>query len=161
MTSNNIGIAGSSSPSRILVPTDGSPNANRALDIGISLARTNHAELVILNVIAIPISLVSSSAIGMAPSGLDSYYEQQEANAKSYVSEAVADAKTQGVMNARSRVVRAAESVVAEIINEADHDGIDLIVIGTRGLGGFKRLVQGSVSSGVVAHANCNVLVVR
>ncbi|HKM76807.1 MAG TPA: universal stress protein [Candidatus Bathyarchaeia archaeon] len=39
--------------------------------------------------------------------------------------------------------------------------GVDLIVVGTRGLGGFKKLVMGSVSTAIVNHASCSVLVVR
>ena len=51
--------------------------------------------------------------------------------------------------------------MVEEILGVAEKEKIDLIVIGTRGLGGFRKLLQGSVSSGVMTHAKCNVLVVR
>jgi nucleotide-binding universal stress UspA family protein len=39
--------------------------------------------------------------------------------------------------------------------------GVDLIVIGSRGLSGFKKLLLGSTASGVVAYAHCPVLVVK
>jgi nucleotide-binding universal stress UspA family protein len=51
-----------------------------------------------------------------------------------------------------------AEYILAEY---AEKENIDLIVVGTRGTSGFKRLLIGSVASGVVKHAHCTVLVVR
>ena len=47
------------------------------------------------------------------------------------------------------------------IVQEAEESGADLIVIGTRGLNAAKRLVLGSVSTTIVHHAPCDVLVVR
>lgn len=47
------------------------------------------------------------------------------------------------------------------IVQEAEDSGADLIVVGTRGLNAAKRLVLGSVSTTVVHHAPCDVLVVR
>jgi nucleotide-binding universal stress UspA family protein len=47
------------------------------------------------------------------------------------------------------------------IVQEAEESGADLIVVGTRGLNAAKRLVLGSVSTTVVHHAPCDVLVVR
>jgi nucleotide-binding universal stress UspA family protein len=49
----------------------------------------------------------------------------------------------------------------AELVQEAEESGADLIVVGTRGLNAAKRLVLGSVSTNVVQHAPCDVLVVR
>jgi nucleotide-binding universal stress UspA family protein len=149
-------------PSRILVPIDGSPNATRALNVGIKLSKTYGAELVVLNVIPPPSALLQIPAgLGMQPMGLDSYYDQQESYANNFLNEATNVAKKQGVAKARKEVVRAGESIVKEIVDVATNDKIDLIVIGTRGLGGFKKLLLGSVSSGVMTHAECNVLVVR
>lgn len=148
-------------PSKILVPIDGSPNAERALDVGFGLAKTHGAELVILNVIPTPSVLITTSAFGAPASGLESYYEQQESTANHFIDEAMTAAKKHGVSKVSSQVTRADKSIVEEIIEAAGRSKIDLIVIGTRGSGGFKRLIQGSVSSGVVTHAHCNVLVVR
>jgi nucleotide-binding universal stress UspA family protein len=52
-------------------------------------------------------------------------------------------------------------SVAKSIISYASEQKADLIVIGTRGKSGLKRLVPGSVASAVVEHAGCPVLVVR
>lgn len=50
---------------------------------------------------------------------------------------------------------------VTEISNYAENHDIDLIVIGNRGISGFKKLVQGSVSQKVTNEANCHVFVVK
>jgi len=96
----------------------------------------------------------------MAPTGLDTYYKQQEMGANHFIDEALAVARTRGV-KIRGEVSRASKSIVEEIIDVAISEKIEMIVIGTRGLGGFKKLLLGSVSSGVVTHAQCNVLIVR
>jgi len=54
-----------------------------------------------------------------------------------------------------------ATSIVQAIVELAAKENVDLIVMGTRGMTGFKKLLLGSVSDGVVTHAQCSVLVVR
>ena len=49
----------------------------------------------------------------------------------------------------------------AEIVALAEELGVGLIVMGSRGLGGIRRAVMGSVSDSVVRHAHCPVLIVR
>ncbi|AHY48029.1 Universal stress protein family [Rubrobacter radiotolerans] len=49
----------------------------------------------------------------------------------------------------------------AEVVALAEEIGAGLIVLGSRGLGGMKRVLMGSVSDSVVRHAHCPVLVVR
>jgi nucleotide-binding universal stress UspA family protein len=48
-----------------------------------------------------------------------------------------------------------------EIVELAEELGADIIVVGSRGLGGFRRVLIGSVSDSVVRHAPCPVLIVR
>lgn len=52
-------------------------------------------------------------------------------------------------------------SVVKEIVEYAEKQKIDLIITGSRGKTGFKKMLLGSVASGVVPYANCPVLVVK
>jgi nucleotide-binding universal stress UspA family protein len=52
-------------------------------------------------------------------------------------------------------------SVVGAIVDYAERENIDLIIIGSRGLSGFKKLLLGSTTSGVVTYAHCPVLVVK
>jgi nucleotide-binding universal stress UspA family protein len=47
------------------------------------------------------------------------------------------------------------------IVRDVEHRGADLVVLGSRGLGGVRRLLLGSVSESVLTHAACSVLIVR
>ena len=61
----------------------------------------------------------------------------------------------------RTEIVEGSTSVEATIVDYAEREGVDLIVVGTRGLTGFKRSLLGSVASGVVTYAHCPVMVVK
>jgi len=52
-------------------------------------------------------------------------------------------------------------SIVGAIVEYAERENIDVLVIGSRGLTGFKKLLVGSVASGVVTYASCPVMVVK
>ncbi len=148
-------------PKKILVPIDGSENARRAKDLGISIAKDYDAELQIISVISVPTYLVSSPRVVGSPAfDLKEYYDSSGREAKNLVADAMAQAKDQGV-KAKGEVLRTTSSTVFAITQFAMTESVDLIVMGTRGLGGFRKLLLGSVSSGVLTHAHCNVLVVR
>jgi nucleotide-binding universal stress UspA family protein len=55
----------------------------------------------------------------------------------------------------------ASTNTAGGIVDYAEDKGIDLIVIGTRGKSGFKKMLLGSVASKVVTYAHCPVLVVK
>jgi nucleotide-binding universal stress UspA family protein len=61
----------------------------------------------------------------------------------------------------QTEVLIAARSVVKEIVEYAEEHKIDLIVVGTRGTSGIKKMLLGSTASGLVTYAHCPVLVVR
>jgi nucleotide-binding universal stress UspA family protein len=63
-------------------------------------------------------------------------------------------------VSVRARVLRGT-SIVKEVTDYAAGEGVDLIVVGRKGASGFKRLLLGSVSNGVVNHAPSTVLVVQ
>ncbi|MGA7368124.1 MAG: universal stress protein [Nitrososphaeraceae archaeon] len=60
-----------------------------------------------------------------------------------------------------TEIVIEGKSIVSDIIEYSEKQSIDLIVIGTKGKTGLKRLLLGSVSQGVLAYAHCPVLLVR
>ncbi len=160
------GIGGhqSSQPSfkRILVAVDGSDNSTRAARLAIEIAKKYGAELMVLHVIpTIHYALAVTAPSATLPPGVyDDYQAYERATGETLVSSAVDLAKAGGI-RVRSDVQEPGGSIVEGITDYALGEHVDLIVIGTRGLSRFKKLVIGSVSSGVVSHAHCPVLVVR
>jgi nucleotide-binding universal stress UspA family protein len=149
---------GALSIKKILLPIDGSEQAKKAALTAIGLAQTYKAELIVISVIAPPAFAVSGP-VG-APADLTDYYELEKGDAESSVASIEKLAKDAGV-ETKSAVLRPVASVAESISDYAATEKVDLIVIGTRGLGGFKKLLLGSVSSGVLSSAPCSVFVVR
>ncbi|HEX9612761.1 MAG TPA: universal stress protein [Candidatus Bathyarchaeia archaeon] len=153
---------------KILVALDGSESSQRAAHAAVELGEKLKADLIVLHAISPPTSYYHStiaSPTGMslpAPSQheIDAYYAYARKVALGIVGETESKAKKQGV-HVKTEIPEAVSSVVETIINHAVKENVDLIVVGTRGLGGFKKMLLGSVSSGIVSHAHCPVLVVR
>jgi nucleotide-binding universal stress UspA family protein len=61
----------------------------------------------------------------------------------------------------KTDVVIGISSVVKQIIEYAENNKVDMIVIGSRGLSGIKKMLLGSVASGVLTYSHCPVLVTK
>ena len=138
---------------RILLATDGSPSAQQASEVAARIAKSFNSEVTVLS--AIP-------SISAAAAPLEGeYYSKLINKADDNVDNASSILKKAGVAVSEKEVPQGRASIVETIVEYATKDKTDLVVLGTRGLGGFKRAVLGSVSSGVAAHAPCATLVVR
>jgi universal stress protein A len=141
----------------ILLATDGSDSARAATREAIELAGATGWPLHILTVWALP----TVAAFGYAPAAyvpLQELCGAEEEHAGEVVQQAVETAIEGGVTAASSiRKGYAAEEICAA----AEELGAAFIIMGAHGWGAFKRLVFGSVSTGVLHHAKCPVLVVR
>ena len=146
---------------RLLVAIDASPNATRAAIAAIALAEKFNAELIVLHAVPIPSYTFAQAEVGsVAPSMFREYYEAAQKEGKTAVDEVVRSAEAKNV-KATGIILGPAVSIVETIIDHAAKNNVDLIVVGTRGRTGFKKLLLGSVSTGILSHANCSVLVVR
>ncbi len=143
---------------RVLVGVDGSESASRAVMVAVDLSKRLAADLVILHVIHIASAIYSGGGVGLVP--IDKIAREARLEAEKFVSAAASAAKEHGV-EAKEETIQDMQSPVWEITHYAEKNGIELIVVGTRGLGGFSRLLLGSVAGGVVSYAHCSVLVVR
>jgi nucleotide-binding universal stress UspA family protein len=143
--------------SKILVAVDGSGNSNRAARAAITLCEGIGAELSVVQAIPRPQSRGMNVRLGPL---LQDYYTSSIKEAEKSVQNVVMSAKKRG-LKVTGELLKAPNSTVEAILNYAETRGIDLIVVGTRGLGGFTKLIMGSVSTGIVNHASCSVLIVR
>ena len=150
-------------PTKILVATDGSEEAELATRTATDLAQKTSSELHVVHV------------FGIAPVGPPVYPEATELQGEALEAEAgerVSEQRAREVLDAEVGKVRSGGGAVAEahllegrtapaIVGLAEEVGAGLIVMGSRGRGGIRRALMGSVSDSVVRHAHCPVLVVR
>lgn len=145
----------------ILVATDGSDLASRALDHALGLAKALGSKVTIVTVTE-PAALVGGGYGAVAGTAFDpipELIEAQEEAAKGLLAKAVEVAKAAGI-DAKTAYVN--DSFPAEgIISTADSAGADLIVMGSHGRRGLGRLLLGSQTSNVLAHTKVPVLVTR
>jgi nucleotide-binding universal stress UspA family protein len=144
---------------RILVAVDGSENARKAAEVAIDISRRYSANLFVLHVIpnSAPVMITVSAESQRIGQEL---VDLAKKNGEKWIHEIVAGAQEQNV-KVRGEIVDNVPSVVKTILEYASEWRIDLITVGSRGLGGFRRMLLGSVSNGLVTHAPCPVLVVR
>ena len=136
---------------KILVAIDGSQNAYKALEYAIRLAVDYGAQLNLLTVVP-----------DFEPkSGEESAYQRMlVVRAESYLDSAVEEVEeTNPDITVETEIVYG--DPAEKIITIADKSGVDMIVLGSRGLSGVQRWVLGSVSDRVSDYAPCTVLIVK
>jgi nucleotide-binding universal stress UspA family protein len=152
-------------PTKILLATDGSREAELAARTAADLGEKTGSELHLVHV------------FGIAPVGPPVYPEATDLQGVEYEAEAeerqrISEQRAREVLEAEVEKVRSTGGMVAqahllegrvapEVVALAEEIGAGLIVIGSRGHGGIRRALMGSVSDSVVRHAHCPVLVVR
>lgn len=150
---------------RIIVPVDGSPGSEKALEYAIQLARVYEAEMQIIHAIRhieLSKTVMRRSFSSKAAFSTEELYEDLKREAYRWIDEYERKAKSAGVTNVTTKIlVETGKSEVQMISEHANAVKADMIVMGSRGLGTFKRLVLGSIANGVVSHAHCPVLIVR
>jgi universal stress protein A len=134
---------------RILHPTDFSANSAAALKVACSLAHDHGAELVLAHVTQVPLPMVAEGLVTIvAPPDYDVIRQQ--------IKQVPIDDPTLTVER-----IDLLGDAATEILQLATDKNCDLIVLGTHGRTGLKRLLMGSVAEEVVRKANCPVLTVK
>lgn len=139
---------------RILVATDFSETAERAVRYAAALAAPLKSELILVHVIepiVLPLEVYGAS-------GTASVVEAVDRSARESLAGAVAALKK--IHRGRCRGVVVDGAPAWAIVDAADKLRIDLIVMGTHGRGGLSHLLLGSVAEKVVRSASCSVLTV-
>jgi nucleotide-binding universal stress UspA family protein len=150
-------------PTKVVLAIDGSEEASRAAEAAVELCEKTGSELHVVHV-GEDFYLTAATDLDMvAQTRVAQEYAESEANFEQIARE-VLDAEVEKVEATGGTVAQAHLRVGradAEIVDLAEEIEAGLVVLGSRGLGGVKRALMGSVSHSVVRHAHCSVLVVR
>lgn len=139
---------------KILIATDGSPSALRALDLGLELAEEDGARPVLVHV-APTSEFLPVSGFAMGPVAVQHELDETD---QAPLDEASRMADERGL---ESEVRLLSGNPAKEIAAYADSIDADLIVLGSHGYGAISSILLGSVSRGVLRLTNRPVLIVR
>ncbi|TML79884.1 MAG: universal stress protein [Actinobacteria bacterium] len=134
---------------RILVGTDGSGTAGAAVAHAAELAKIGGSELIVVSAYK-------------QPDDVPPPFGMPEGQHTAEIGKAILqDVEKRYGGDAKLRTVLREGNPVDAIIDVADEENADVIVVGNRGMGGAKRFVLGSVPNAVSHHAPCHVLIVH
>ena len=136
---------------RIVVGVDGSEGSTRALEFALDEARLRYADLEVVHTWSIPFATGYPASTASLDPGI------YESAAERTVADMLDAADTSGLPSPPHRIILCGGA--AEMLLQRAK-GADLLVVGSRGRGGFTGLLLGSVSHQVVHHAPCPVVVV-
>ena len=147
---------------RILVAVDGSKPSMDASIQAIDIAKRYDAELIALYVVSpdIRYNYLEDVITPRLPRALKDVMMIAMQKGERHVDKVKQKASENNV-KVKTDVVIGISSVVKEIIEYAEKNRIDMIVIGSRGLSGIKKMLLGSVASGVLIYSHCPVLVTK
>jgi nucleotide-binding universal stress UspA family protein len=147
--------------SKIMVGIDGSGESVNGADYAIAIAKRHNAELIAVNVLTSDIGYAySSPGVESPPLTIREIILLAEDELKKWFDDIKEKADKSGI-RFRSEIIMAKRSAVSTILDYAEEQNINLIVVGTRGRSGIKKMLLGSFASGLVTHAACPVLVVK
>lgn len=147
--------------SKILVPIDGSLSSLTAAKYAINFATTYDSEIFFLAVV--PSQIKHGDASGIFGMVTPSYLDHYKKEAGKWFDQIIDDVKTQSydINKIATDVITTPMSTVGAIVHYAEKENINIIILGSSGKTGFKRMLLGSTASGVVTYAHCHVLVIR
>jgi nucleotide-binding universal stress UspA family protein len=143
---------------KILVPVDGSMHSLSAVKTALDFARMKGAEVQVISVVPYISGL---EAHEISPSRMERHMESYTKVSEDAVKQACDLLFAEGVTASCSKTVLASVSVPDAIIDYAEQEKIDLIVMGSRGLSTSTRFKLGSVASQVVKYCPCSIYLVK
>jgi nucleotide-binding universal stress UspA family protein len=136
---------------KVLVATDGSGHSMKAVERGLELAETQGAQVTLMSV-----AYYARDSVDEMPPNIQ---DKLEAEAKAALQKGKAVFEVKGI---KVETVLEAGLVPANlIINKAQEGKFDRIILGSTGMNALERVLMGSTAAKVVAHAPCEVTVVR
>lgn len=147
---------------RILVAVDGSKPSMDASIQAIDIAKRYDAELIALYIVSpdFRYKYLEDDITPKLPRALKDVMMIAMQKGDKHVDKVKQKASQKNV-KVKTDVIIGISSVVKEIIEYAEKNRVDMIVIGSRGLSGIKKMLLGSVASGVLIYSHCPVLVTK
>jgi nucleotide-binding universal stress UspA family protein len=149
--------------SKILLPVDGCKPSFHAAEVASTLANRFNSEIILLYVVISPSQYEYINLTGLVtPKQIDMIIENAKKESRNWfkrIENIVRDENPN--IKVSTKVILTGVAVYGEILQQAEKEHIKLIVIGTRGTSGIKKLLLGSTASGVVKYANSPVLVTK
>jgi nucleotide-binding universal stress UspA family protein len=144
--------------SKILIAIDGSDASMDAADYAISISEQYNAELLYALHVIHPADVDLFGATGEISAA--AYHTiNMDKEAQKYLDKVKLKANEKNIQ-IKTEVI-ASTNTAGGIVDYAEDKGVDLIVIGTRGRSGFKKILLGSVAYKVVTYSHCPVMVVK
>jgi nucleotide-binding universal stress UspA family protein len=139
--------------SKVLVPVDGSDNSHRALDAALLLSEKLGAKVTAVHVMEdIPVLHIQSEKL--LRELLDAYKKQSQ-----LILSKCSGIATRKGLSINTKLLQG--NAGSTILDFCEKEKYDIIIMGSRGRGKFKELVLGSVSSKVIHHSSCPVMIIR
>lgn len=138
----------------IMVPYDKSDSATRAFEYAVDLAGKYNANISIVTCVSIQVP--TDPYFGTAYIETTKLLKEDAVKSTLNLESRLKELKIQYKID-----VLEVMSITEALTSYAESHNVDLIIMGSRGFGGFKRLLLGSVASGVSQHSKCPVLIVK
>ena len=147
--------------SKIVVGIDGSEESMKAAEYAISVAKLYNAELNAITVLTSDIGYIySSPGVESPPLTVKEIVLLAEDEAKKWFDEIKEKANKKGIQLKTESIV-AKKSLLNTILEYVEEHNINLVVVGTRGRSGIKKMLLGSIASGLITYSPCPVLVIK
>lgn len=141
-------------PTKILLPIDFSPSSQAALEMAADLAQHFHAELHLLNVIPM---FPTTTLPDFVPEG--EFLQGARTLAEDHLAKCQVTLRAKGVKSSSS--IEVGNDVAGNIMEVVEREHIDMVVISTHGISGWRPLVFGSIAEKVVKLVQCPLLLLR
>jgi nucleotide-binding universal stress UspA family protein len=138
---------------KILVPVDGSDNSYKALEAALVLSEKLGSNISVVNVMEqVPITHIESEKL------LNELLEAYKKENQEILSKCSDIAHQKGIT---IKTVLLQGNPAPVILDYSKKENFDLVIMGSRGMGKFKELILGSVSSKIVHHSPCAIMIIR
>ena len=145
---------------KLLVAIDKSGYKDKIVGTAFELAKALGAEIFVIHVMDRASLGAAGDLLGYYRGGkIEAYEEEMKTKVQQLLNEVRDAAQNAGIKVSTNVLV--SQSVANSIVEFADQNHVDLILVGTKGMSGIEKFLMGSVANNVITHAHCSVMAIR